>query len=182
MPTTLLPTAHGAPSNRRWFSPDAAAAAGRPGRSALAEPQGSHAGYALARVLQAAYTATMGGGCWWKPAIVAVMGAMLGGCSWLFVKPPPAVAYAPPRDVECTESLIAPVVDTALAVASVALGTFAIVDACDDCEYRDMSILIGATMAPPAVAFSLSASHGYASTAACREASAAASRPRPVRY
>ncbi len=66
------------------------------------------------------------GGARTRAGLVCLATWALGGCSWIFMAPPPKAVPPPGTPVECTESDLAPTLDT---VGAVFVGTSAVVGA-----------------------------------------------------
>lgn len=104
------------------------------------------------------------------------------GCSWIFVrKPPPGPVEAAPR-LECTSSVVSPVLDTVGAVYAAGLGLYLMIvgiqseshcSPSSPCSpegyaFRGSIILAGATAVAAAVPLGFSAAYGYEKTSDCR--------------
>jgi hypothetical protein len=112
---------------------------------------------------------------------IPAMLEMLGACSFVFVSGPPD--HAGPKD-ECTESRIAPIADTVIAVGA-AGGGIALLASNTPCNHPDpnnnidclgsglgdgIGKAIGALLLVPALVYAVSALHGYSATGSCRRA------------
>jgi hypothetical protein len=107
--------------------------------------------------------------------------ALLSGCSWMQVTPPPEAA---PRDTrpECTESRAAPIADTVYAVANFGFaiagavmiattpksctGAFCGVGLAAQRQLGGMAVISGLVAGP---LYTASAEYGFRNTARCRE-------------
>jgi hypothetical protein len=96
------------------------------------------------------------------------------GCSFVFVRPPPARPIDPSAKVECTQSRAAPVVDLVLGMAGFAVGAAGLTASKPRCEstflcldFSGMAHVVGAiTIGLGAVAIGSSV-FGFSRTAAC---------------
>lgn len=113
---------------------------------------------------------------------VAALLAVSPGCSLILTRGPPASSaeYSQRDESACTESVAAPVADTVIATALLALTAWAIVEAAQPCPHPpqvvDSSCGWNGLLYFPAGAggllgalFTTSAVVGYSRTAACRE-------------
>ena len=107
---------------------------------------------------------------------------VLGGCSFIFVAAPPRNATP---DADCTESRIAPGVDTvvalglgAIAIASLAASKPSCTGDCLPSEVgQGVATAVGGAMIVPAIIYGVSAFGGFDKTGACRDLHATRQAP-----
>ncbi len=105
----------------------------------------------------------------------AIIGMTVPGCSLITVRGPPK---DPPPQMECTESGVAPMLDTIVAVVGAALAVSIATEKCTSTEFmgclgHDTSQgAATATVGVGAVVYAISAGYGYWKTARCRTATA----------
>lgn len=112
---------------------------------------------------------------------IASLLILLGACSFAFVTGPSD--HASPKD-DCTESRIAPIADTAIAVGAAA-GGIALLASNTPCNHPDpnnnvdclgsglggaFAKALGAVLLVPALVYAISAVRGYSATSNCRRA------------
>ncbi|HUM09721.1 MAG TPA: hypothetical protein VLT82_02120 [Myxococcaceae bacterium] len=120
-------------------------------------------------------------------AVIIALATTSPGCSFIFTRGPEPGRYAQPSgapSLECTSSVAAPAVDTALATLSLALVGAGIFAASAFSGFQDASSTAGVYAiiggAATGTLFTASAVAGYQRTAACRTALESA-RPSPGR-
>jgi len=104
--------------------------------------------------------------------IVAVLFLATSGCSWSLVQKAPADPVDATTTLTCTSSPAAPILDTVVATASVAVALLNEPSISKNCQsdvcssgvsYINLGLLVNAAV------FGVSAYHGYKSTGECRE-------------
>ena len=108
---------------------------------------------------------------WHRRAIPALL-LFANGCSLMFVQGPPSDPYRDwPKQMECTESRLAPVVDTFVAAAFVGFGIYALTDRFHCVEQHgamcDFDYWVAGASGLIAVPFIASAIHGWTATDRC---------------
>ena len=109
-------------------------------------------------------------------AHLLLAGPLLGACSFVAVKPPPSGGYERIEDIDCTESVGAPVVDTIMAPTFAALAVGVFVAASDEGDLHQsegpdlgaVATIGGVGLVAAAVSNASSAVYGYITTAECR--------------
>jgi hypothetical protein len=112
--------------------------------------------------------------------LMLLLGALLGalpGCSWLFVEAPP-VGHERLRYFDCTESRLAPIVDTTGAVVYGIQGALFLATGLPGAHgetdgFGADNVALFAASAAVATAFGLSAGHGFGATSDCEAAKTA---------
>jgi len=108
---------------------------------------------------------------WHRRALPALL-LLANGCSWVFVQGPPSDPYRDwPTKMECTESRLAPVVDSFVAAAFLAFGIYALTDESRCMEQHEgwckLDFLVAGGAGLIAVPFIASSIHGWTATGQC---------------
>lgn len=117
-----------------------------------------------------------------------VLACSLASCSWSFVKKAPDSPPATRAYVDCTDSRVAPVIDTVGAALFVIPTMLPFYLASVDPEFRDdnedfkLLAIWGAIFGGATLAYGLSARSGFSSAKRCRQMRAAASPMSPAGY